>query len=829
MNIQTKWLCLLVVYLSVSIVSAIPIEPISGEGSSSTGSANSVPSQHIPAPLFPSASTAAAVGALFLLLRLKPRFLTDSKTYRIDLNGEKLWLRNNAMNEWIETSFSTPQKYLEYLRTMVKNSVSDKIPVRNADGKWTLHSKDYVKRYLSMLDSAQKTLQDLEKKKKSALIRYRRYVRRRGKRYWRTKSAGRVYDRILSEIEDVKKTIKTLNSWSNDLTKLNFDTDQGFKFDDRTFFFSNGILRGISAEEADLRFRRKAKKAYSEFKNSVQRIYRELTGSIKSLGWLIVDSSLNALDSTYKAFREKLNQLKNEYQKERNGRNGSWKRHYEKLYENYYKDFRDGSEEIYENYVESINKKAYVELVPESVKLEIETEEREKLKKRKEMMRWRKRRWCSQLRDRARRYYKSLEKSYKRLYDGELYENLKEQMDEWRDEALKDAKKLRWQRTLEKAEKRFNEIDDFITDGFNEFNKFTNRTVAKNVIEEFYRPEENTEEIVQKQIEEYNKEQIEDFLAYQSAVLHSETQKWIDAWNGQAQVIEIPIIAPILATTTTPTTTGMIPTTCTTIPFSKQNGINLQQILGDTINMASGAWDRVKGPISWVRDFMKKPYYEGTFDLQNQPVLVRFGDRLRYTEEWCAGIGCFEGKENGWIAGAGPQLKLKVKGLGGGLGGEIFIDRSGHNTTIAQSAGFEFSRKNSEFIADYTIPLIQRTFNNETNKTTLSIYNTAIDVMAAATNSTSLEKEKILVNGVLLTNATIRPSLTYEYIKEGYGISDQTNFTTNVTVKGFDENGTYRILDYDGKAEVDTPLGLKVMEFLIKLAGDAENAIKKYF
>jgi len=827
MDTQTKWLCLLALYISVSMVSAIPIEPISGGGTSPTGDTNPVPFQHIPAPPLPSASTAAAVGILFLVLKLKPRFLTDSKTYRIDLNGKRLWLRDN-MKRWIESSFSTPREYLEYLRTMVKNSVSDKIPVRNDEGKWVLYPLASVKRYLSMLDSASARIPRLRKRVDIARLRYlsaRRIARRRGST-WRIRGAAKYYDRMVAELNAMNSTVRSLNSWSNDLTKLNFDSDPGFKFNGRTFFFSNGILRGISAEEADLRFRRKAKKAYAEFRGSVERIYRELTTKIKSLGWQIVDSSLDTLKSTYNAFRIKLNRLKNEYERERNGRNGSWRRHFKKLYENYYREFRDGSEEIYKNYVESINHRAYVELVPESVKLEIKTKERARMKKRKKMMRWRKRRWCSQLRDRARRYHRSLKKSYKRLYDGELYRNLKKQIDEWRDAALKNAKKLRWQRTLEKAEKRFGEINHFIMDGFYNFREFTNRTVANRVIQEFYGPKKKAEEEAKKQPKKYNKQR-EDLLAYQSAILHSETQFWIDRWNDQIQVIEIPT-TKFISTTTTPTTTNLMPTTCTTIPFSKQNGINLQQNLNDIISAASSTWDRVKEPISWVRDFMKKPYYEGAFDLQNQPVVIRFGDRLKYTEEWCAGIACFEGKENGWIAGAGPQLKLKIKGMGGGLGGEIFIDRSGHNTTIAQSAGVEFGRKNSEFIADYTIPLIQRTFDNETNKTTLSIYNTAIDVMAAAT-STSLEKEKILVNSVLLKNATLHPSITFEYPKKGYWIPDQINMTANVTATGIDENGTYRILDYDRKAEIDTPLELKVMEFLIKVLGDAENAIKKYF
>jgi len=812
-------LCLLL-YISVSMVSAIPIEPISGGGT--TNGANPVPSQHIPAPPLPSPSTAAAVGILFLVLKLKPRFLTDSKTYRIDLSGEKLWLRDN-MKRWIESSFPTPQEYLEYLRTMVKNTDSDKIPVRNDEGKWVLYPIASVKRYLSMLDSASARIPRLRRRVDIARLRYLsacRIARRRGST-WRIRGAAKYYDRMVAELNAVRSTVRSLRSWSNDLTKLNFDSDHGFKFNGRTFFFSNGILRGISAEEAYLRFRRKAKKAYAEFRGSVERIYRELS-KIKSLGWQMVDSSLDSLKSTYNAFRRKLNRLKNEYQRDRNGRNGSWRRYFRKLYENYYREFRDGSEEIYEDYVESINHRAYVELVPESVKLEIKTKERARMKKRKRMMRWRKRRWCSQLRDRARRYHRSLKRSYKRLYDGELYRNLKKQIDEWRDTALKNAKKLRWQRTLEKAEKRFREINHFIMNGFYNFREFTNRTVANRVIREFYGPKKKAEEGVKKQPK--NKQR-EDLLAYRSAVLHSETQSWIDRWNDQIQVIEIPT-NKFISTTTTPTTTGTMPTTCT-IPFGKQNGINLQQNLNDIISAASSTWDRVKGPISWVRDFMKKPYYEGTFDLQNQPVIIRFGNRLKYTEEWCAGIACFEGKEDGWIAGAGPQIKLKIKGIGGGLGGEIFIDRSGHNTTIAQSAGVEFSHKNSEFIADYTIPLIQRTFDNETNKTTLSIYNTAIDVMAAATNSTSLEKEKILVNGILLKNATLHPSITFEYPKKGYWIPDQINMTANVTVKGIDENGTYRILDYDRKAEIDTPSELKVMEFLIKVLGDAENAIKK--
>ncbi|RLI91641.1 MAG: hypothetical protein DRO89_03600 [Candidatus Altiarchaeales archaeon] len=522
------------------MVSAIPIEPISGGGT--TNGASPVPSQHIPTPLLPSSSTAAAVGILFLVLKLKPRFLTDSKTYRLDLSGEKLWLRDSAMKRWIETSFSSPQEYLEYLRTMVKNSVSDKIPVRNDEGKWVLYPIASVKRYLSMLDSASARILRLRRKVDIARLRYLsacRIARRRGST-WRIRGAAKYYDRMVAELNAVKSTVRSLRSWSNDLTKLNFDSDHGFKFNGRTFFFSSGILRGISAEEAYLRFRRKAKKTYAEFRGSVGRIYRELTSKIKSLGWQIVDSSLDSLKSTYNAFRRKLNRLKNEYQRDRNGRNGSWRRYFRKLYENYYREFRDGSEEIYEDYVESINHRAYEELVPESVKLEIKTKERARMKKRKRMMRWRKRRWCSQLRDRARRYHKSLKRSYKRLYDGELYRNLKKQIDEWRGTALKNAKKLRWQRTLEKAEKRFREINHFILDGFYNFREFTNRTVANKIIRKFYGPKKKAEEGVKKQPKRYK--QREDLLAYRSAILHSETQSWIDRWNGQKNVVYTPAI-----------------------------------------------------------------------------------------------------------------------------------------------------------------------------------------------------------------------------------------------------------------------------------------------
>jgi hypothetical protein len=828
MNLETKFVYSLSMCILISMASAIPIEPVPGEGPSSMDNADSLPLEQTPLPLLPYASTIAMVAAVFFTVRLKPRFLTDSETYRVDANGERLWLRGNsaAGENWVETSLSNQQEYLEYLRSILKNSASDKIPVRNSEGKWVLQNRDYVKRYFDMLDSAEKTLKDLEKKKEKYRAYYIRYKKRNGKSYWRTRTMEKAYNETVGEIEKVKKTIGTLNSWSKDLNKLDFNSDKGFRFNERTFFLSNGILRGISAEEAELRFRRKAKEAYAEYKESVKGIYSELTSKIKRLGWQIVDYSLDTLESTYNAFRQKLKQLKDEYETERSGRKGLWTKYFKKLYENYYTDFRDKSEELYEDYVESINHKAYVDLVPESVKLEIRTKERERLMREKEDMRWKKRRWCCQLMDRARRQYKELEKDYKRLYDGELYENLKQELDEWCDKALADAKKLRWQRTLEKAENRFNEIDDFITDGFNEFNGLTNRTVANNTIEEFYRPKESTEGIVQKQIEEYNEEQRDALLAYQSAVLNAETQAWIEALNGKVQVIKIPSNTTTTSNiTAVMTTAGMMPTTCT-IQFDEKNGVNSQQILNDVTNTVSTVWDWAQKPVSGVIDFIKRPYYEGTVDLQNQPIVVRFGNRIRYTEEWCAAISCFEGRENGWMFGAGPQIKLKIKGIGGGLGGDIFIDRSGDNTTIAQSAGLELNRKNSEFIADYTLPLIQRTFDNETNKTTLFTSRMTIDIMAAATNSTAFEEEKCLVNDILLTNCTISPSLTCEYTKEGYWISDQMNATGNVTIKGFDENGTYRILDYDGKTEMDTPLELGILEFFIKLGGDAENFVK---
>ncbi len=484
MNTKNKLLYLTALYLIISFTSAIPIEPDSGTTLFPTQNSDlTSPNLPLLTP-FSIATTVATAGAMFFLMNLK----TDSTTYLIGPKGRELYLKSSS-NEWTETSFSNNKDYLNYLHSMINKSESDRIPVRNPEGVWVLCPTVNVKKYLSMTNSARKRLKELEKQKNIYLTQFI-CARKRSRNSWSTRCAANAYDNTVSEIKSVKETLNILDSWTNNLPLLKLNTDYGFMFNERTYSFSNGVMKGISPQDAYRRFRTKAEEAYNEFRTSMKNTLTSLKKNIKTLGWGFVNFSINALECTYFSFRKKLNGLRNIYEKDRNGRNGSWKRYHTKLYENYFTDFRDNSKKIYAEYTSSINKQAFKILVPENVKLEIDLKKREALEKEKLDMRSKKRRWSHQLRDKARRLHRNLLKDYKRVYDLNLFKKFKEKIDDWCDKALKDAWKMKWQRTLNKAETKCKNIDQFITEGFYSFKNLIHQKAVAEITNQFNKPKE---------------------------------------------------------------------------------------------------------------------------------------------------------------------------------------------------------------------------------------------------------------------------------------------------------------------------------------------------
>lgn len=458
---ENRWFYVTALFVLISVASAIPIEPESG-GEYQTHEEGSLPQQSIPIPSLPLASSGVALGVFFIVMGLKK----DPKS----------------------------------LFSEVEESPAEEAPAKKLES-------ESVNRYSSMLDSARNRLAELEKQAEVCRLRVineKRRARRNGHSSSRPlKAVEGAYDKVLSEIREVKNTIGILESWKDNLLKLDFSPDEGFKMDDRTYFFSNSVLRGITPEEAYRRFIKKSEKAYNEFTALMDKIHYYVRDNLGRLGWDAVDYAKELLESTYMGFREELNQLRDEYLKEQNGRGGSWNKYHEKLYENYFREFREKSEKLFEDYSLNVDEQAFDVLVPESVKLELEMREREALEKEKLMMRDRKRRWSQQLRDKANRLQKNLLNEYRRLYDQTIFREFKEKIDAWCEEARDAAWKMKWQRTLEKAEARCQEIDLFLANGFQEFQALTHQKAVAELTREYYKPEIDIKEAV----EEYRREQ----------------------------------------------------------------------------------------------------------------------------------------------------------------------------------------------------------------------------------------------------------------------------------------------------------------------------------
>ncbi|RLI89262.1 MAG: hypothetical protein DRO62_02015 [Candidatus Altiarchaeales archaeon] len=313
-----------------------------------------------------------------------------------------------------------------------------------------------------------------------------------------------------------------------------------------------------------------------------------------------------------------------------------------------------------------------------------------------------------------------------------------------------------------------------------------------------------------------------------------------------------------------------MPTTCTTIPFSKQNGINLQQNLNDIISAASSTWDRVKEPISWVRDFMKKPYYEGTFDIYAQPFTYEAGLAKKSENEGAVGSGVFnyEKYSNGRKISLGPNIGLNLEGendgINIGVGGFYSLENRGENISFAMELTFsgQIRRGGTDhgLYANCKLPLFEKTYNNETNVTTYEAYPllfTLTDLVRDKSDRFYERPQNCTINGQFLENGC-----EFEYPRywvgvkgHGYDLANVTNFsaikyakinlTKYPTARFPEENKTGKIGDctYEipletidsqhikahCRKEIETPTVIRITEFLGKTFGGYADKILDEF
>ncbi|MBN2014457.1 MAG: hypothetical protein JW778_04700 [Candidatus Altiarchaeota archaeon] len=376
-----KLLYLLLAFTLASIAAAIPIDPPPGEGSLPQGSSEAL-SPQISSPSFSFASLAVVVSILYALLSMQPRFISDNRTFRVSEDGGSLWLKSGE--EWIESSFSDQGSYLQYLQNIVSSS-AEKVPVRNSEGKWFLYSRDSLKRYLSMLDSARSRISELEKEVDLARRRYFAAVReaKRRKTWWRAEAAGRYWDRVASELNSVKSSFSSLSSWSQDLSKLDFDVDYGFKLDNKTYSFSNGILSRIDAYQAYRRFRDKAESAKNAFYSSLNALFSGFQGTVSSLGWFGVDLVKKRAEELYQEYRGLVGSASQEFSADYQG-GSSWKDK-GRLRSELAGEVRDDMKEFYERCLVKIDELAFDKLVSAEEKARLKAEEARK----KQLEEWR--------------------------------------------------------------------------------------------------------------------------------------------------------------------------------------------------------------------------------------------------------------------------------------------------------------------------------------------------------------------------------------------------------------------------------------------------------
>jgi len=361
---------LIAALLLISLVSAIPIDPLPGSGQ--TQHTTSVPAQ-IPEstyPQLPLALFAAAAAALLIYQQAaKPRYITDGATYRIDSSG-KLYLPTGG--GWTEATFSSDAAYTQYLRTSVKSAAGDKVAVRGADGKWALASKSAVSSYLSMLDSSQSKLTQLQKDLPGARGRFFA-AKRQSATSWMTRSAAAVYDRVLSSIDAAKSTISSLSSWLTDLTKLESSDKYGFKFSGRTYTYSSSGLVSIEAQSAYTRFKEDATASESSFTSELKTLFSGYSSHAAALGWSGVDLMKQRMKEIYQTHLSEIGAASQEFSVDY-VKNGDWK-HAEKKRSELSSETKDDMKVLYEKYLEKIDELAYDKLVSAEEKARIAAEE----------------------------------------------------------------------------------------------------------------------------------------------------------------------------------------------------------------------------------------------------------------------------------------------------------------------------------------------------------------------------------------------------------------------------------------------------------------------
>lgn len=455
---EKKLICVLVALVVVYAVSALPVDPLGGYDSAPSRSLIESPTLPQTEDIDPILPLLAAVGAVYVLSSL------------------------NTVSRPIPQTRLTKEEYLSYLNSEA-SSGEEIVYVQNPEGEWLPKKASSLKKYFEILDSAEKRLSDLRARLPSSK-RHMLRLRMRSETSWETIEAEKRYYMLLNEIKKQENAVNMLKSWSGDLSSFE-EVDKGcIKYQNRTYYHYKGIFRGATASEIYSRLKKKALAAEETFRSRLNRIYSSLWASIKS-GQTAVDSVLASIQEEYNSLKSSLSSIWKEYLTEQAGRNGEWKRTGKKLADEYIASIGRDAKETLKQYIEKINEFAYDKLTPESVKEEHKILQQKAIEREKLKMRETKRRWSLQLRERAWRASHNLIKEYRDKYNTKIFLEFKKKIDAWYEKAVDSANKMKWQRTLAKAEKRFNEIDDYIKANYKLYDALTHQKAVAKVTEEY--------------------------------------------------------------------------------------------------------------------------------------------------------------------------------------------------------------------------------------------------------------------------------------------------------------------------------------------------------
>ncbi len=318
-----------------------------------------------------------------------PKFLTEFETLKSNINIEPTPVKNTEV--WIAPKIENDADYLEYLRKASQDSSSEMIHVKK-DGKWVLHSREYVSQYMDLLSSTEKSLKGL----KSSLGRYRRCSRK----YWEIKD----------KIKTLEGSVKTLKRWATNISEIKFDSEYGFKFGEKTYTINRCKITTIEAPKAYVRYKDRIEEEEKTFQEKADAILKGLQSNVKAVGWTGVEMLKERITAIYQEARSGLGAASREFGADYRG-NREWKQ-FDKKRGVLSKETLEDIKSARDNYLAQIDQIAYNSLVSDTEKAAIKRKAEEKeLKGKLKADRFWDRNYDKVVDDLKEKYEKTLERS----------------------------------------------------------------------------------------------------------------------------------------------------------------------------------------------------------------------------------------------------------------------------------------------------------------------------------------------------------------------------------------------------------------------------------